>query len=133
MYHSHRYANVGWPGEPEVDITQDYEDRKAVEGWELHPQECLKFKLAYQVTLRERFVTAGVSRIGRDPEGQRALIHIHVKVPAPPASSTSTPPPDFYVPQSMLPWRITSSTMYDPFPKFGRQWLYDYPLLNRVS
>jgi len=59
MYHSHRYAKVGWPGEPEVDITQDYEDREAVEGWELHPQECLK--LAYQATLRERFVTAGSS------------------------------------------------------------------------
>lgn len=101
MYHSHRYAKVGWPGEPEVDITQDYEDREAVEGWELHPQECLK--LAYQATLRERFVTAGVSRIARDPEGQCALIHIHVKVPAPPASSISTRPPDFYVPQSMLP------------------------------
>jgi len=60
MYHSHRYAKAGWPGEPEVDTTQDYEDREAVEGWELHPKECLK--LAYQATLRERFVVAGVSR-----------------------------------------------------------------------
>ena len=57
MYHSHRYAKVGWPGEPEIDSTQDYEDREAIEGWELHPQECLK--LAYQATLRERSVIAG--------------------------------------------------------------------------
>ncbi|KAH9043247.1 phosphatase 2C-like domain-containing protein [Lactarius pseudohatsudake] len=59
MYHSHRYAKVGWAGEPEVDTTQDYEDREAVEGWELHPRECLK--LAYQATLRERSVIAGSS------------------------------------------------------------------------
>ncbi|KAF8275027.1 phosphatase 2C-like domain-containing protein [Lactarius quietus] len=59
MYHSHRYAKVGWPGEPEVDTTQDYEDREAIEGWELHPRECLK--LAYQATLRERSVIAGSS------------------------------------------------------------------------
>ncbi|KAI9466200.1 protein serine/threonine phosphatase 2C [Lactarius psammicola] len=59
MYHSHRYAKIGWPGEPEVDTTLDYEDREAVEGWELHPRECLK--LAYQATLRERFVIAGSS------------------------------------------------------------------------
>ena len=57
MYHSHRYAKVGWPGEPEVDTTQDYEDRETIEGWELHPRECLK--LAYQATLRERAVIAG--------------------------------------------------------------------------
>jgi protein phosphatase PTC7 len=60
MYHSHRYAKTGWAGEPEVDATQDYEDREAVEGWELHPRDCLK--LAYQATLRERAVVAGVSR-----------------------------------------------------------------------
>ncbi|KAH9997285.1 protein serine/threonine phosphatase 2C [Russula vinacea] len=59
MYHSHRYAKVGWPGEPEVDATQDYEDREAVEGWELYPRDCLK--LAYQATLRERAVVAGSS------------------------------------------------------------------------
>ncbi|KAH9966658.1 protein serine/threonine phosphatase 2C [Russula dissimulans] len=59
MYHSHRYAKVGWPGEPEVDTTQDYKDREAVEGWELHPRECLK--LAYQATLRDRAVIVGSS------------------------------------------------------------------------
>jgi len=59
MYHSHRYAKVGWAGEPEVDTTQDYEDREAVEGWELYPRECLK--LAHQATLRERVVVAGSS------------------------------------------------------------------------
>lgn len=57
MYHSHRYAKVGWPGEPEVDATKEYEDREVLEGWELHPQECLK--LAYEATLRERVVIAG--------------------------------------------------------------------------
>jgi protein phosphatase PTC7 len=61
MYHSHRYAKVGWAGEPEVDATKDYEDREAVEGWELHPRDCLKW--AYQATLRERAVVAGVSTI----------------------------------------------------------------------
>jgi protein phosphatase PTC7 len=50
---------AGWAGEPEVDATQDYEDREAVEGWELHPRDCLKW--AYQATLRERAVVAGVS------------------------------------------------------------------------
>ncbi len=60
MYHSNRYAKAGWAGEPEVDATQDYEDREAVEGWELHPRDCLKW--AYQATLRERAVVAGVSR-----------------------------------------------------------------------
>lgn len=59
MYHSHRYAEAGWAGEPEVDATQDYEDREAVEGWELHPRDCLKW--AYQATLRERAVVAGSS------------------------------------------------------------------------
>ncbi|KAI0256686.1 phosphatase 2C-like domain-containing protein [Lactifluus subvellereus] len=59
MYHSHRYAKVGWPGEPEVDATKDYEDREVLEGWELHPRECLK--LAYEATLRERAVIAGSS------------------------------------------------------------------------
>ena len=60
MYHSHRYAKAGWAGEPEVDTTQEYEDREAVEGWELHPRDCLNW--AYQATLRERAVVAGVSR-----------------------------------------------------------------------
>jgi hypothetical protein len=101
MYHSHRYAKAGWPGEPEIDTTQDYEDREAVEGWELHPKECLK--LAYQATLRERFVVAGMSRTLCDPENQYILIHIHVKVPVLHVSSTSTRPPDFYAPQSRLP------------------------------
>lgn len=74
MYHSHRYAKVGWPGEPEVDTTQDYEDQEALEGWELHPLECLK--LAYQATLRERSVIAGVSRTPWRHESQHAFIYI---------------------------------------------------------
>lgn len=61
MYHSHRYAKGGWAGEPEVDATQDYEDREAVEGWELRPRDCLRS--AYQATLRERGVVAGVPNI----------------------------------------------------------------------
>jgi len=60
MYHAHRYAKAGWAGEPEVDATKDYKDREAVEGWELHPRDCLKW--AYQATLRERAVKAGVLR-----------------------------------------------------------------------
>jgi hypothetical protein len=64
MHHSHRYAKVGWAGEPEVDATLNYEDREAVEGWELHPRDCLNW--AYQATLRERAVVAGVSRTPYD-------------------------------------------------------------------
>ena len=76
MYHSHRYAKVGWPGEPEVDTTQDYEDREAIEGWELHPQECLK--LAYQATLRERSVIAG-ARVTRDVTSSVLTLSFAVK------------------------------------------------------
>ena len=57
MYHAHRYAKSGWPGEPEIDPTQDYEEREKVEGWELKPTQCLE--LAYDAVLRERFVPAG--------------------------------------------------------------------------
>ncbi len=71
MYHSRRYAKAGWAGEPEVDATQDYEDREAVEGWELHPRDCLKW--AYQATLRERAVVAGVSMILYDLKSARNL------------------------------------------------------------
>lgn len=99
MYHSHRYAKVGWPGEPEVDATQDYEDREAVEGWELYPRDCLK--LAYQATLRERAVVAGVPKTLYDLKSARAHQH-RVKVPVPLVSSTSTRPLDFCAPQSML-------------------------------
>jgi len=69
MYHSHRYAKAGWAGEPEVDATQDYEDREAVEGWELHPRDCRKW--AYQATLRERAVVAGVSMTPYDLNSPR--------------------------------------------------------------
>jgi protein phosphatase PTC7 len=69
MYHSRRYAKDGWPGEPEVDATQDYEDREAVEGWELSPRDCLK--LAYQATLRERAVVAGMPRTPCDLNSAR--------------------------------------------------------------
>jgi hypothetical protein len=99
MHHSQRYAKGGWPGEPEVDATQDYEAREAVEGWELHPRDCLK--LAYQATLRERAVIAGVPRIPYDLIPARAHLH-HVKVPVPLVSSTSTRPLDSCAPQSML-------------------------------
>jgi len=59
MYHAHRYAKVGWPGEPEIDPTQEYEEREEVEGWELTPVECLE--LAHGGVLRERAVIAGSS------------------------------------------------------------------------
>ncbi|KAA1471182.1 protein serine/threonine phosphatase 2C [Dentipellis sp. KUC8613] len=59
MYHAHRYAKNAWPGEPEIDPTQDYEDREEVEGWELSPGECLA--LAHDGVMRERAVLAGSS------------------------------------------------------------------------
>ena len=60
MYHAHRYSKIAWPGEPEVDPTQEYEEREQVEGWELSPLECLES--AYGGVLRERNVVAGTSR-----------------------------------------------------------------------
>ncbi|KAH7914666.1 phosphatase 2C-like domain-containing protein [Hygrophoropsis aurantiaca] len=59
MYHAHRYSQTSWAGEPEIDPTQEYEDREKVEGWEMTPFECLE--LAYHGVLRERFVVAGSS------------------------------------------------------------------------
>ncbi|KAI0748101.1 protein serine/threonine phosphatase 2C [Daedaleopsis nitida] len=59
MYHAQRYAKAAWPGEPEVDPTQEYEEREQVEGWELTPVECLES--AYGGVLRERNVLAGSS------------------------------------------------------------------------
>ncbi|KAI0721135.1 protein serine/threonine phosphatase 2C [Cerioporus squamosus] len=59
MYHAHRYSKAAWPGEPEVDPTQEYEEREQVEGWELSPLECLES--AYGGVLRERNVVAGSS------------------------------------------------------------------------
>lgn len=58
MYHAHRYAKQGWAGEPEIDPTQDYEERQQVEGWELTPMECMD--LAHGGVLREKIVTAGM-------------------------------------------------------------------------
>ena len=60
MYHAHRYSKAAWPGEPEVDPTQEYEEREQVEGWELSPLECLES--AYGGVLRERQVVAGELR-----------------------------------------------------------------------
>jgi protein phosphatase PTC7 len=57
MYHAHRYSRNGWPGEPEIDPTLDYEEREQTEGWEMTPHECLD--LAYGGVLREKFVQAG--------------------------------------------------------------------------
>lgn len=59
MYHAHRYAKVGWPGEPEIDPTLEYAEREQVEGWELRPMECMD--LAHHGVLREREVVAGSS------------------------------------------------------------------------
>ncbi|OCH95553.1 protein serine/threonine phosphatase 2C [Obba rivulosa] len=59
MFHSQRYFKMAWAGEPEIDPTQEYEEREQVEGWELPPSECMK--LAYDGVLRERLVTAGSS------------------------------------------------------------------------
>ncbi|KAG1782482.1 phosphatase 2C-like domain-containing protein [Suillus placidus] len=59
MYHAHRYSRHGWAGEPEIDPTQEYEERERVEGWELTPSKCLE--CAYHGVLRERLVSAGSS------------------------------------------------------------------------
>ncbi|KZT26207.1 protein serine/threonine phosphatase 2C [Neolentinus lepideus HHB14362 ss-1] len=59
MFHAHRYSQHGWAGEPEIDPTQEYEEREQVEGWEMTPQECLG--LSYDAVLRERSVLAGSS------------------------------------------------------------------------
>jgi hypothetical protein len=63
MYHGQRYAALGWPGEPEIDPTQDYEERESVEGWELLPHECMD--MAHQGVLREKSVVAGTCRFMR--------------------------------------------------------------------
>lgn len=57
MYHAHRYAKQAWPGEPEIDPLDNYEEREQVEGWELPPRECLE--LAHNAVLREKTVEAG--------------------------------------------------------------------------
>lgn len=59
MYHAHRYSSSAWPGEPEIDPTQEYEEREEVEGWELLPGNCMQ--LALEGVLRERAVLAGSS------------------------------------------------------------------------
>lgn len=59
MYHAHRYAKQGWAGEPEIDPTQEYEDREQVEGWELSPMECMD--LAHGGVMREKGIMAGAS------------------------------------------------------------------------
>jgi len=57
MYHCHRYSKQGWAGEPETDPTQCYEEREAIEGWELTPARCLEN--AHTAVLREKGVVAG--------------------------------------------------------------------------
>ena len=57
MYHAHRYAAQGWVGEPEIDPTQDYEEREAIEGWELLPGNCMD--MAHEAVRREKSVIAG--------------------------------------------------------------------------
>lgn len=59
MYHCHRYAKQGWAGEPETDPTQGYEEREAIEGWEITPAQCLEN--AHAAVLREKNVVAGES------------------------------------------------------------------------
>ena len=59
MYHCHRYSKQGWAGEPEIDPTQCYEEREAIEGWELTPAQCLEN--AHTAVLREKSVVAGKS------------------------------------------------------------------------
>ena len=119
MYHSHRYAKVGWAGEPEVDATQDYEDREAVEGWELHPRDCLKS--AYQATLRERGVVAGAPPILYD-----TYVRVHLSASRRFQYRLSHQPQRVLrtfarrkvsFSTSLSPQPMT--TMYDPLHKFG--------------
>ena len=58
MYHSYRYSLSAWAGEPEIDPTQEYEEREVIEGWEMTPRECLE--AAYHGVLREKLVRAGL-------------------------------------------------------------------------
>lgn len=75
MYHAHRYSKVAWPGEPEVDPTQEYEEREQVEGWELTPLECLES--AYGGVLRERNVLAGEHSSDRDAWDVSSCMSVH--------------------------------------------------------
>lgn len=84
MFHAHRYARNGWPGEPEIDPTMDYEEREQIEGWEMTPSECLD--LAYGGVLREKFVQAGVFLLSLGIQ----LVPIMLQGQARRASSTST-------------------------------------------
>lgn len=79
MYHAHRYSKVAWPGEPEVDPTQEYEEREQVEGWELTPLECLES--AYGGVLRERNVLAGEHSSDRDTWNVFMYERSQVRVP----------------------------------------------------
>lgn len=58
MYHAHRYSKASWAGEAEIDPTQEYEEREAVDGWELMPVQCLR--LAYDAVMQEKAVLAGM-------------------------------------------------------------------------
>lgn len=57
MFHSARYAKMGWAGEPEGEPHVDSYS-SPVEGWELTPKHCLE--LAYQAVLRERTIQSGL-------------------------------------------------------------------------
>jgi len=70
MYHAHRYSRTAWAGEPEIDPTQEYQERESVEGWELSPYDCLE--LAYHGVLWERLVEAGLFL--------SAVIHIYASL-----------------------------------------------------
>jgi protein phosphatase PTC7 len=56
MYHSVRYAQATWAGEPEVDPTEG-ETRDQAGGLEMTPQELISS--AYGAVLREKSIIAG--------------------------------------------------------------------------
>ena len=74
MYHAHRYSKSAWAGEAEIDPTQEYEEREAVEGWELRPVQCLQ--LAYDAVMQEKAVLAGMFNFFRVSSIKVCLIFV---------------------------------------------------------
>ncbi|TFL07583.1 phosphatase 2C-like domain-containing protein [Pterulicium gracile] len=59
MYHASRFSRESWVGEPEIDPTQELEEREHIEGRELTPLDCLR--RSYPAVVKEESVEAGSS------------------------------------------------------------------------
>lgn len=57
MYHASRFSRESWVGEPEIDPTQELEEREHIEGRELTPLDCLR--RSYPAVVKEESVEAG--------------------------------------------------------------------------